>query len=55
VLCCVLSNFLAPCRLQVGPDDLNRNALTALLVQLAKRDAFNTLRTQQQLGYIVHM
>lgn len=51
----MLSNFLAPCRLQVGPDDLNRNALTALLVQLAKRDAFNTLRTQQQLGYIVHM
>jgi secreted Zn-dependent insulinase-like peptidase len=43
------------CCCQVGPDDLRRNALTALLVQLAKRDAFNTLRTQQQLGYIVHM
>jgi secreted Zn-dependent insulinase-like peptidase len=40
---------------QVGPDDLRRNALAGLLVQLAKRDAFNTLRTQQQLGYIVHM
>jgi hypothetical protein len=24
-------------------------------VQLAKRDAFNTLRTKEQLGYIVHM
>jgi secreted Zn-dependent insulinase-like peptidase len=34
---------------------LRRNALAGLLVQLAKRDAFNTLRTQQQLGYIVHM
>jgi secreted Zn-dependent insulinase-like peptidase len=41
--------------LQVGPDDLRRNALAGLLVQLAKRDAFNTLRTEQQLGYIVHM
>ncbi|WIA09647.1 hypothetical protein OEZ85_009034 [Tetradesmus obliquus] len=40
---------------QVGPDDLRPNALAGLLVQLAKRDAFNTLRTQQQLGYIVHM
>jgi secreted Zn-dependent insulinase-like peptidase len=43
------------CGVQVGPDDLRRNALAGLLVQLAKRDAFNTLRTQQQLGYIVHM
>jgi hypothetical protein len=41
--------------LQVGPDSLRSNTLTGLLVQLAKRDAFNTLRTQQQLGYIVHM
>ena len=40
---------------QVGPDGPVRNALAGLLVQLAKRDAFNTLRTQQQLGYIVHM
>jgi secreted Zn-dependent insulinase-like peptidase len=45
----------ADCAVQVGPDELRRNALTGLLVQLAKRDAFNTLRTQQQLGYIVHM
>lgn len=49
LLCCC---FPVP---QVGPDELGRNALTGLLVQLAKRDAFNTLRTQQQLGYIVHM
>jgi hypothetical protein len=40
---------------QVGPDDLRSNALAGLLVQLSKRDAFNKLRTQQQLGYIVHM
>ncbi|KAG1675762.1 hypothetical protein FOA52_012418 [Chlamydomonas sp. UWO 241] len=40
---------------QVGPDELRRNALHQLLVQLLKRDAFNTLRTQQQLGYIVSM
>jgi secreted Zn-dependent insulinase-like peptidase len=43
------------CCVQVGREDLRRNALAGLLVQLAKRDAFNTLRTQQQLGYIVHM
>jgi hypothetical protein len=47
--CCLFAHV------QVGPDDLRRNALAGLLVQLAKRDAFNTLRTQQQLGYIVHM
>jgi hypothetical protein len=40
---------------QIGPDDLHSNALAGLLVQLCKRDAFNALRTQQQLGYIVHM
>lgn len=40
---------------QVGPDDLRRNALMQLLVHLAKRDAFYTLRTQEQLGYIVAM
>lgn len=51
-LCCFLLLLLF---LQVGPDNLRRNALAGLLVQLAKRDAFNTLRTQQQLGYIVHM
>jgi len=40
---------------QVGPDDLRTNALLQLLVHMGKRDAFNTLRTQQQLGYIVSM
>ena len=39
--------------LQVGPDDLRRNALLQLLVQAAKRDAFHTLRTVEQLGYMV--
>lgn len=51
--CCCCCPFLL--LLQVGPDSLRSNTLTGLLVQLAKRDAFNTLRTQQQLGYIVHM
>jgi hypothetical protein len=36
--------------LQVGPDDLRRNALADLLVQLAKRDAFHQLRTVEQVG-----
>lgn len=40
---------------QVGPDALATNALAQLLVQLGKRDAFYQLRTQEQLGYIVHM
>ena len=35
---------------QVGPDDLHRNALLQLLVHLGKRDAFNELRTQQQVS-----
>lgn len=39
----------------MGPDDLRRNALGQLLAQLARRDAFHQLRTQQQLGYLVHM
>jgi secreted Zn-dependent insulinase-like peptidase len=39
----------------VGPDHLKTNALLQLLVQLGKRDAFYTLRTQEQLGYIVSM
>lgn len=39
--------------LQVGPDDLARNALLQLLVQATKRDAFHTLRTVEQLGYMV--
>lgn len=34
---------------QVGPDDLHTNALLQLLVHMSKRDAFNTLRTQQQV------
>ncbi|KAL6746579.1 Metalloenzyme, LuxS/M16 peptidase-like protein [Haematococcus lacustris] len=40
---------------QVGPDDLRNNALLQLLVHLGKRDAFNILRTQQQLGYVVSL
>lgn len=36
-------------------DDLRRNALADLLTHLAKRDAFHTLRTKEQLGYIVSM
>ncbi len=39
----------------MGPDDLRRNALGQLLVQLARRDAFHALRTEQQLGYLVHL
>ena len=39
----------------MGPDDLRRNALGQLAAQLAQRDAFHQLRTQQQLGYLVHM
>jgi len=35
---------------QVGPDDLRTNALLQLLVHMSKRDAFNILRTQQQVG-----
>lgn len=38
---------------QVGPDDLRSNALAQLLVQCIKRDAFHTLRTVEQLGYLV--
>ena len=33
----------------MGPDELRRNALLQLLVHLGKRDAFNELRTQQQV------
>ena len=40
---------------QVGPDDLRRNALLQLVGHLAKRDAFAALRTEQQLGYLVHV
>ncbi|EIE20423.1 hypothetical protein COCSUDRAFT_30601 [Coccomyxa subellipsoidea C-169] len=38
---------------QVGPDDLARNALAELAVQCCRRDAFHTLRTVEQLGYMV--
>jgi hypothetical protein len=37
----------------VGPDDLARNALAELAVQCCRRDAFHTLRTVEQLGYMV--
>ncbi len=37
----------------MGPDDLRRNALAQLLVQCIKREAFHTLRTVEQLGYLV--
>ncbi len=34
---------------------MRSNALAQLLVQLSERDAFNELRTQQQLGYVVFL
>ncbi len=37
----------------MGPDDLARNALAELAVQCCRRDAFHTLRTVEQLGYMV--
>ncbi len=40
---------LAPMRPQVGPDSVRSNALLQLLVHMGKRDAFNILRTQQQV------
>jgi hypothetical protein len=40
--------------LQVGPDELRTNACLQLLVHMAKRDAFNTLRTQQQVSALNH-
>ena len=39
--------------MQAGPDELRRNALVSLLVQCTKREAFHTLRTIEQLGYMV--
>ncbi len=39
--------------MQAGPDELRRNALVSLLVQCTKREAFHTLRTVEQLGYMV--
>ena len=35
--------------MQVGPDSLRTNALLQLFVHMSKRDAFNMLRTQQQV------
>ena len=49
------ANSAAAVLYQVGPDEMRANALAALLVHLGKRDAFNVLRTQEQLGYIVSM
>lgn len=39
---------------QAGPMELNANAVLALLHHLLKEPAFNELRTNEQLGYIVH-
>lgn len=39
----------------MGPDDQRVNALGSLLVALAKRSAFNQLRTIEQLGYMVFL
>ena len=43
------------CGMQAGLDDPVRNVLCELLVHCAHRDAFHVLRTQQQLGYLVHL
>ena len=40
---------------QVGPDEVRSNALAEALAQLARRAAFNQLRTVEQLGYIVFL
>lgn len=39
---------------QAGPMELGPNAVIALLHHLLKEPAFNELRTNEQLGYIVH-
>lgn len=39
----------------MGPDNQRINALGSLLVALAKRSAFNQLRTIEQLGYMVYL
>ncbi len=48
-----LANLVNADVAQVGPDDLARNALAELAVQCCRRDAFHTLRTVEQLGYMV--
>ena len=40
---------------QVGTDEVRSNALVEALAQLARRAAFNQLRTIEQLGYIVFL
>ncbi|KAL6770545.1 hypothetical protein ACKKBF_B31700 [Auxenochlorella protothecoides x Auxenochlorella symbiontica] len=40
---------------QAGRDDVRRNALVDLVGHLGKREAFHTLRTVEQLGYITHL
>jgi len=51
------SSQLTPCSVarQVGPDEVRSNALVEALAQLARRAAFNQLRTAEQLGYIVFL
>jgi insulysin len=39
---------------QIGSMDLSTNATLAFLNHLIKEPAFNELRTEEQLGYIVH-
>jgi insulysin len=39
---------------QMGPMDLATNSILAFLHHLVKEPAFNELRTNEQLGYIVH-
>ena len=48
-----IESLTTPDTLQAGPDELRRNALVRLLVQCTKREAFHTLRTVEQLGYMV--
>jgi len=45
---CVVNLF------QMGPMDVRTNATLSLLHQLLREPAFNQLRTEEQLGYIVH-
>jgi insulysin len=39
---------------QIGPMELSANATLAFIAHLVKEPAFNELRTEEQLGYIVH-
>lgn len=40
---------------QVGPNEVRRNALLQLLMHIGKRDAFAILRTQQQVLTLYHL